>query len=236
MAERNKFEDYLRLRFEHLNLCRCELGELLDLKRAELAGRVDTGEIKASDSAIGAEAFRIGFVLGVPFQYLMLVAISAWLEEVFYRLCEDRHPDYAALLRKRKKGTWLRKHVEVLKKEFDVDFGEVHNELERLLDCVELRNCIVHAWGRISRCRNAKKVWQIISQRNDLDETKDGYLVVYEDFVGSVFADAEDVLDYLLSRLEELDDIRAYDEAKLDSQEAVPFEQAVREIQKDLDA
>ena len=40
----------------------------------------------------------------------------------------------------------------------------------------------------------------------------------------------------VVEALEELDDIRAYDKAKSGSQEAVPFEQAVREIQEDYKA
>ncbi|MDP2982972.1 MAG: hypothetical protein Q8O92_06570 [Candidatus Latescibacter sp.] len=36
----------------------------------------------------------------------------------------------------------------------------------------------------------------------------------------------------IVEDLEELDDIRAYDEAKSGSQETVPFVQAVREIEK----
>jgi len=35
----------------------------------------------------------------------------------------------------------------------------------------------------------------------------------------------------IVEALEELDDIRAYDAAKSGSQEAMPFEQAIREIQ-----
>ena len=41
----------------------------------------------------------------------------------------------------------------------------------------------------------------------------------------------EEVMD----ELEELDDIRAYDEAKASSQDSIPFEQAVREIQEGCD-
>ena len=37
----------------------------------------------------------------------------------------------------------------------------------------------------------------------------------------------------IVEELEELDDIRAFDEAKAESQETVPFEQAVREIQEE---
>ena len=40
----------------------------------------------------------------------------------------------------------------------------------------------------------------------------------------------------IVEELEELDDIRAYDAAKSGSQEAVPFEQAVRGIQEDPEA
>jgi PHD/YefM family antitoxin component YafN of YafNO toxin-antitoxin module len=36
--------------------------------------------------------------------------------------------------------------------------------------------------------------------------------------------------EQILSELEELDDIRAYDQAKSTADEAIPFDQAVREI------
>ena len=39
----------------------------------------------------------------------------------------------------------------------------------------------------------------------------------------------------IVEELEELDDIRAFDQAKSGSQEAVSFEQAVREIQEGYD-
>ena len=38
--------------------------------------------------------------------------------------------------------------------------------------------------------------------------------------------------DQVVDELEELDDIRAFDEAKAGSQDAIPLEQAVREIQE----
>ncbi len=40
----------------------------------------------------------------------------------------------------------------------------------------------------------------------------------------------------IVEELDELDDIRAYDEAKSGSQEELPFEQAVREIEEGSDA
>jgi len=40
----------------------------------------------------------------------------------------------------------------------------------------------------------------------------------------------------IVEELDELDDIRAYDEAKAGPQEAVPFDQALREIQEGPDA
>jgi hypothetical protein len=42
--------------------------------------------------------------------------------------------------------------------------------------------------------------------------------------------------EHIVSELEELDDIRAYDAAKSEGSEAIDFEQAVREIQQDRDA
>ena len=44
-----------------------------------------------------------------------------------------------------------------------------------------------------------------------------------------------DVADYqrLLEALEELDDLRAYDEAKASADEAIPLEQAIAEIEQE---
>ena len=42
--------------------------------------------------------------------------------------------------------------------------------------------------------------------------------------------------EQVVRELEELDDIRAYDSAKSESPEKLPFEQAVREIQRDNEA
>jgi hypothetical protein len=45
-----------------------------------------------------------------------------------------------------------------------------------------------------------------------------------------------DEWERIVDELDELDDIRAYDKAKSTSQETVPFEQAVREIQQGPEA
>jgi hypothetical protein len=42
--------------------------------------------------------------------------------------------------------------------------------------------------------------------------------------------------EQVVEALEELDDIREYDAAKVDPQDAVPFEQAVREIEEEYKA
>ena len=42
--------------------------------------------------------------------------------------------------------------------------------------------------------------------------------------------------EQIVSELEELDDIRAYDEAKLHADDTIPFEQAVAEIRKGYQA
>ena len=47
----------------------------------------------------------------------------------------------------------------------------------------------------------------------------------------AVILDLEDY-EHLLDAAEELEDIRAYDEAKASGEEAIPFEQAIREIEQ----
>ena len=44
-----------------------------------------------------------------------------------------------------------------------------------------------------------------------------------------------DQYDKMMEQLEEIDDIRAYDAAKAEEDEVIPFDQAVREIEKGRD-
>lgn len=45
-----------------------------------------------------------------------------------------------------------------------------------------------------------------------------------------------DEWEHVVEELEELDDIRSFDEAKAGPQDTIPFEQAVREIQEGYEA
>ncbi len=59
---------------------------------------------------------------------------------------------------------------------------------------------------------------------------KEQYIVDAEGRRIKVLLDVEDY-HRLVEALEELDDLRAYDEARASGEEPVPFEQAVREIE-----
>jgi len=65
---------------------------------------------------------------------------------------------------------------------------------------------------------------------------------LHPEYVKNQNGDAKAVLlsiaewEKVMSELEELDDIRAYDQAKAVSDESVPFDQAVREIREDYNA
>jgi len=61
------------------------------------------------------------------------------------------------------------------------------------------------------------------------------YIVDEEQNRKSVILPIED-WERIIEELEELDDIRAYDAAKSGPQDAMPFEQAVREIEQGRDA
>jgi PHD/YefM family antitoxin component YafN of YafNO toxin-antitoxin module len=70
---------------------------------------------------------------------------------------------------------------------------------------------------------------------------EDRMVVVHPQYIVDEKQDRQAVLlpmaewEQVVEELEELDDIRAYDEAKSGSQESVAFEQAVQEIQEGRD-
>jgi len=64
-------------------------------------------------------------------------------------------------------------------------------------------------------------------------------LAVHPEYVVNEQRDRKAVLlpisdwDRIVDELEELSDIRAYDKAKAESQDSLPFDEAIREIQKE---
>jgi len=69
--------------------------------------------------------------------------------------------------------------------------------------------------------------------KNKMTNLKKRYVVDEKGYRTAVLLDMEDY-QKLLDELEELESIRAYDTAKASRDEAIPFEQAVIEIEKNL--
>ena len=58
-------------------------------------------------------------------------------------------PVYEEKIRK-KKGDWLKKGLCVLCKETRVDLSMVTDDIAVFHNLIELRNCVVHSWGKVS--------------------------------------------------------------------------------------
>ena len=64
-----------------------------------------------------------------------------------------------------------------------------------------------------------------------MSKLNESYVVDKEGHKIGVFLDIK-TYNHMVEELEELDDIRAFDEAKAEKDEAIPFEHAVREIER----
>ena len=100
------------------------------------------------------------------------------------------------------------------------------------------RWCVVHM-RRISTGLDLGFVWKynmhvkpIREVKRPVTATKERYIIDREGTRIGVLLDMEEYQD-LLEALEELESIRSYDAAKASGDEAIPFEQALDEIEKD---
>jgi hypothetical protein len=58
-------------------------------------------------------------------------------------------------LQNQKKGSWLIKHIRVLVDAVGgLDLAPIQADLETFNDLIIVRNCIVHAWGKIEEARD----------------------------------------------------------------------------------
>jgi hypothetical protein len=198
---------YLKRRLENLQSYGAEIESRLQDDKQDLLKGIDEGRYAKEDPQLGKAFFHIEFVLGVTFRYTLLVGICSFLEEAIKTISSRIMSDYESKLKGQKRGSWLEKHIAVLGVHLP---QSVRAQVECFGRLITLRNCIVHAWGKISACRNpnaVKKALQAIEEQTasmNLEIgciTRDGYLYLAPDIVPHAIIAAEEIVDALVGEI-----------------------------------
>jgi len=188
--------DYLKKRLDFLKNCKAYVEKRLSDDERQFINTCD-------DEDICRKYFcHIDYALRNTFRYCMLIAYCSFLEESVKLLCERSVADYSAKLNAIRRGTWLSKHRQLLRRHTALDLAAMAEDLDTMEDFVAVRNCIVHAWGNLDKCRNKARLREIVEKRRDLlATTEDGFLVVERDAVSTASVTSRKLVNKLLKDL-----------------------------------
>ena len=140
---------------------------------------------------------------GNLFRQAMLVMVLSYLDEAMKLIGEASISNYSAKISEQRKGSWFEKQKKLFEK-YGVSFEGIKDECERINDLIKVRNCIVHAGGRIDKCRNPKQVEIAISRLKERDKdrnfklvdiTSDKFLCLGEDIIATAIIASNKIIE-----------------------------------------
>jgi len=192
-----RYADYLRKRLDYLERCNAHIEEKLEDDKEQLCSRLNSGELNPQDRSYKDARFEIE-IIAQTFRYSMLVAICTFLEESINSITEGLVPDYHMRLKNENRGTWLRKHLQMLAWSAGLDMKPIEKEQSMSEDIILLRNTIAHAWGRVQASKAAPKLREIVCQYQWVEITGDGFFELTDQAIPETMIVPEEIIDHIL--------------------------------------
>ncbi len=193
--------DYLHRRLQYLERCNAEIETRLFDDQRDLLQKIDHGEFGPTDPVIGQTLFHLEYVLGNTLRYAMLVAVCSFLEEAMKAITRHLVADYDSRIEgsKKRRENWLRTHIRILHEAISLDLTTIQSQLETFHDLITLRNCVVHAWGKLAGTKNPGTVQAAVSRIETVEVSRDGYLVFGDQVVPAAIIAAEEIAESVLT-------------------------------------
>jgi len=186
---------YLNTRIEFLHNCNAEIEDMLDHKKQELVNS------KLDNQYLDKGYKYFEYVVANTYRYAMLIAVCTFLEETLKNLSPQIVKDYKNKIRGVTKGTWLEKHRLLFSQcKPKLVSGSVSKSWALMLDIVQVRNCLAHAWGKVCKCKNQQKVKKIIDHYDFLELTGDGFIFLDDEAITSAIAESDQILIHLFEK------------------------------------
>jgi len=194
---------YIAKRLADLSDCEAEIENKLWNTNQSLIEGIDPDdddERLAASSAIHENEKQVART----FRYMMLIGACSFVEEAVKQISQMVIADYDEQIggRPRHEGE-VRKHIVILTEGGLVDEGSLQPQLDSIYRFVDLRNSIVHAWGRIEGTRNPQRlrdgIAALITSNSGMKivETKDGFLYLNDQVIPSAIVASEEFIDLL---------------------------------------
>lgn len=201
LSKRKKFIGYFRKRLESLDYCVATFENKIQDEKQEIMDYVNNEEIQHSSQEVSEALFKLNYLILPTFRNCMLLGACTLIEDILLLLGTDTIPHFKFQVLKLRclRMSTIRRYLRVLESQLTIDFTFINNDLLLIDDIVKIRNAITHAWGKIDNCKNPAELRKIVSRRNWVEETADGYILVsdeaYADAIEPVLKLVKHILD-----------------------------------------
>jgi hypothetical protein len=201
LSQRKKFIWYFRERLESLDYCNATFENTIQDEKQSYMDSVNNGRIQPDSPEFRKALAKLDYNILPTFRYCIFLGACTLIEDVLLRFGIDVIPYFKVQARKlrRRRMSTVRSYLQVLKSQLQIDFTFIDNDLQLIDDIVKIRNAIAHAWGKIDNCNNHVELRDIISRRNWVEETGNGYIYLndeaYADAIEPVLSLVKHILD-----------------------------------------
>ena len=193
-----EFVDYLKKRWEDLRASYAYMSHKLEEDKRQWLDLVDAGKRSKADA--NRALLHAEHVVSRTIRYVMLTAYCTFLEETAREFAGRAFPSDFEDRAQKKKGSQFIRYVKVLL-DAGFDTKPIRDDLKNFNALITLRNCVVHAWGKLSRARNPTEVTQAIAVVESAGVYKDGFLYFGDVVLAEAIFAAENIGNAMIDQL-----------------------------------
>lgn len=181
LSQRKEFIWYFRKRLESLDYCNATFENTVRDEIDTMMDGVNKGRIQSNDPELSVAFAKLNYLIPSTFRNCMIVGACTLIEDILLLIGSYTVPGFESHVGRLSNMSKIRKYLSVLGDEIPMDFTTIDRQLQLIYDIVKIRNAIVHRWGKIDNCNNHIALRNIISQRNWVEETGDGYIFLNDE-------------------------------------------------------
>lgn len=208
LSQRKKIIWYFRKRLDALDYCVATFENTIQDEKQTIMDSVNNGRIQPDSPELSEALVKLDYHVLPTFRNCMLLGACTLIEDFLLLIGIDIIPDFKVQQRKlrRRRMSTVRRYLQVLESQLTIDFTFIDNDLLLIDDIVKIRNAITHAWGKIDNCTNSAVLREIISKRNWVEETGDGYILVGDEAYADAIEPALKLVRHILDSVPVSDD------------------------------
>ena len=205
----NERQRYFKFRSKITQRVYAKVDEGLDKERQILVNKIGNNKLDGNSNEVKLDRNKLQDWYPEVLREAILVMFCFLMEEVLRDIAKICVPNYEDEI-KHENGSWLKKHLCVLKKVKGIDVNQ--DDVTFFQHFIDLRNCVAHAGGNVNKYKYGDGIKNAVSSLQEygrnhgssmLGEWEDGYLKLDRHFVPEAVKKGEKIINGVFEKLQE---------------------------------